>query len=107
MKKSTVINRLNKKLELQELIKTSDGVGGFLSEWKKIKDIWGSIEVISNTSNTTFNILEIKATHTIIVRKFNNINNNMRFIHKNSTYDIKYIDNLDNYFTEIICEKII
>lgn len=31
----------------------------------------------------------------------------MRFIHKNSTYDIKYIDNLDNYFTEVICEKII
>ena len=29
MKKSTIINRLNKKLELQELVKISDGVCGF------------------------------------------------------------------------------
>ena len=105
--KNNIINHLNKKLELQELVKVDDGVGGFISEWRKVKDLWGSIEIISNTTNTTFNILEIKATHTITVRKFNNIDNNMRFVHKNSIYDIKYVDNLDNYFTKIICEKII
>ncbi len=105
--KNNIINHLNKKLELQELVKVADGVGGFLSEWRKIKDLWGNIEIISNATNTTFNILEVKATHTITVRKFNNIDNNMRFIHKNSIYDIKYVDNLDNYFTKIICEKIV
>ncbi len=105
--KINFINKLNKKLELQELIKMPDGAGGFIQKWNKIKDVWGNIELVSNTTNTTFNILEIKATHVITIRKFNNINLNMRFIYDNSVYNIKYIDNLNKNFTEIICERII
>lgn len=101
------INNLNKKLELQEEYKTPDGIGGFVCEWKKVKNIWGNISVVSNNISTTYNILEIKATHVIIVRKLNNINNNMRFIYNSFIYNIKYINDLDNYYTEIICEKII
>lgn len=98
-------NDLNKKLELQESIKTEDGAGGFDIVWKKVKDVWGKIELLSNITNKNFDILELKATHLIVVRRLNNININMRFIYANKIYIIKYINNLDNYFTEIICEE--
>lgn len=101
------INNLSRQLELQELNKTSDGAGGYNTEWIKVKNIWGSIDLISNTSNTNYEILEIKATHIIIVRSLNNINNNMRFLYNDKVYVIKYINNLDKYFTEVICECII
>ena len=98
------INNLNKKLELQELIKESDGAGGYKTEWKTIKTIWGDIKLISNYTNTNYSMLELKATHIITVRSFNNINNNMRFIYNDNIYIIKYINDLNNNFTEIICE---
>lgn len=101
------INNLNKKLELQEEYKTPDEIGGFICEWKKVKNIWGSISLVSNNISTTYNILEIKATHIITVRRLNNINNNMRFIYNSFIYNIKYINDLDNYYTEVICERII
>jgi SPP1 family predicted phage head-tail adaptor len=100
------INELSRKLELQELGKTPDGAGGFLCEWVTVKYLWGNIQMISNTQNTKFSALEIKATHLITLRKTNVINFDMRFIYHNDIYNIKYIDNLDNYFMEIICEKV-
>ena len=36
--KINFINKLNKKLELQELIKMPDGAGGFIQKWNKIKE---------------------------------------------------------------------
>lgn len=98
-------NNLNKKIELQESIKVSDGIGGYIIKWIKIKNIWAKVELISNISNKNFDILELKATHLIVVRYLNSINNNMRFVYKNIIYNIKYINNLDNYFTEVICEE--
>jgi SPP1 family predicted phage head-tail adaptor len=101
------INEINRKIELQELRKTSDGAGGFISEWVTIKHIWGSIQIISNTQNTKFSTLEAKATHLITIRKNSIINLNIRFVYNNDVYNIKYLDNLDKYFMDIICEKVI
>lgn len=98
------INSLNKKLELQKFEKRSDGVGGIVGTWVKIKNIWGSIELISNKINNNYNMLEIKATHIIVVRSLNNINNNMRFIYNDNIFYIKYLNNLNNRFTELVCE---
>jgi SPP1 family predicted phage head-tail adaptor len=100
------INYLNRKLELQKFEKTQDGAGGFLGEWVTVKYLWGNIQMISNTQDTKFSTLEIKATHMITLRKINIINFNMRFIYNNDIYNIKYIDNLDNNFMELICEKL-
>ncbi len=98
-------NDLNKKLELQKIIKIEDGAGGFNVSWEKVKDVWGKVELLSNITNKNFDILELKATHLIVVRRLNNININMRFIYNDVIYVIKYINNLDNYFAEIICEE--
>ncbi|MDR2777554.1 MAG: head-tail adaptor protein, partial [Rickettsiales bacterium] len=77
------INELNKRLEIQELIKTPDGAGGFIGQWVTIGKIWGSIKMLSNVPNTTFNFLEIRATHLVVVRKPSIININMRFYYNN------------------------
>lgn len=99
------INSLNKRLELQKPIKETDGVGGYNITWEKVKNVWGSIDLISNISNSNYSMLEIKATHLIVVRYLNNINIGMRFLHNNKIFNIKYINNIDKNFTEIICES--
>ncbi|MDR1494929.1 MAG: phage head closure protein [Rickettsiales bacterium] len=100
------INELSKRLELQELVRTSDGAGGFTNHWETLKYVWGNIKILSNAQNSTFNLLEIKATHLITLRRPNIITTNMRFINNNDIYNIKYLNDLDNYFLEVICEKI-
>ncbi|MDR2778228.1 MAG: phage head closure protein [Rickettsiales bacterium] len=100
------INELNRRLELQELVKNPDGAGGFVGQWITVRNIWGNIKMLSNIPNTTFSFLEIRATHLITVRKHNNININMRFLYNNDYYNIKYLNNLDYYFIEAICDKI-
>lgn len=99
-------NDLNKKIELQELTKIDDGAGGFITEWESVKYLWAKVELLANLSNKNFEVLELKASHLIVVRKLNNIDNNMRFAYNDNIYVIKYINNLDKYFTEIICEQL-
>ncbi|MDR1425460.1 MAG: phage head closure protein [Rickettsiales bacterium] len=99
------INELNRRLELQELVRTPDGAGGFIGQWMTLRNIWGSIKMLSTVQNTTFNFLEIRATHLITLRKAGIITIDMRFVHKNDIYNIKYLNDLDNYFSEVICER--
>lgn len=98
-------NDLNKKIELQKMVKIEDGAGGFKVQWEKIKDLWAKVELLSNISNKNFDILQLKATHMVVVRRLNNIDSSMRFLFNGNIFAIKYINNLDNYFTEIICEE--
>lgn len=98
------INKLNKKIELQTLEKVPDGAGGFNTNWIKVKDIWGNIESINNINTNNYSMLEIKATHLITIRSLNNINKNNRLVYNNVIFTIKYINNLNNNFTDIICE---
>ncbi|MDR3078717.1 MAG: phage head closure protein [Rickettsiales bacterium] len=100
------INELSRRLELQELARVPDGAGGFEGQWKTLKHLWGNIKMLSSTQNSTFNFLEIKATHLITLRKQSGVTINMRFLHNNDIYNIKYLNDLDNYFLEVICEKV-
>ncbi|MDR1499177.1 MAG: phage head closure protein [Rickettsiales bacterium] len=99
-------NDLNRKVKLQQLTKTSDGAGGFITQWESVKDVWCKIELISNITNRNFGVLETGATHLVVVRRLNNIDKNTRFMYNNSIFNIKHLNDLDNNFTEIICEKI-
>ena len=103
--KSYKTNDLNKKIELQEMTKAEDGAGGFEVHWEKVKDLWAKVELLLNITNKNFDVLQLKATHLVVVRRLNNINTNMRFLYNGSIFSIKYINNLDNYFTEIICNE--
>lgn len=100
------INNLNRKLELQAQEKIPDGSGGYIAEWKRLKYVWGSIEALSNTMNTNFDMLEIRAGYSITLRKMNRVDSSMRFVYGGAIYSIKYINDLDSSYVEIICEKV-
>ena len=100
------INKLNKKVELQKLEKLPDGVGGFEVKWTKIEDLWVNIRLISNSINDRYDMLEVRATHIITVRKLNNIDKYMRFVCNDVVYAVKYVNDVGGGFVEVVCEVV-
>ena len=100
------INKLNKKVELQKLKKLPDGVGGFEVKWTKIKDLWVNIRLISNSINDRYDMLEVRATHIITVRKLNNVDKSVRFVCNDGVYVVKYVNDVEGGFVEVVCEVV-
>lgn len=100
------INKLSKKVELQKLEKTPDGAGGFGINWVKIKDIWANIELVNNTISNKYNMLEIKATHVVTVRRLNNIDKSVRFVCGDGVFVVKYVGEAVGGFVEVVCERV-
>lgn len=100
------INKLNQKAELQKLEKIPDGAGGFGVNWIKVKNVWIDIKLISNSINNKYNMLEIKATHVITIRKLNNIDKNVRFVCNDGVFVVKYVGEVVGGFVEVVCEKL-
>ena len=97
------INELNKKMDVQKEIKTSDGVGGFNCEWETIKSIWCKIEINNIQLNEKYKSLIKDSNYIITTRKLNGIEEGMRLVWCNKIFIIKYLDDSDKKFTKIFC----
>ena len=87
----------------------SDECGGQNIVWSLYKNIWGDIQPVSVVNDNSNYISETKITHKIVIRYFNEIDNNMRIIYNNRIFNIKYILNIkeQNKYLEILCEEIV
>ena len=65
------------------------------------------IELINNSIITNHEVVEGKNQLLITIRKNNDIDKNMRIVYNEIILYIKYIDNLNKYYTELYCEEII
>ena len=101
--------KLNKKLIFEKPNINSDECGGQNIVWSLYKNIWGDIQPVSVVNNNSNYISETKITHKIVIRYFNEIDNNMRIIYNNRIFNIKSILNIkeQNKYLEILCEEIV
>lgn len=86
-----IINRLNKRIEIQEKTIINDNQGGFIENWKTIMNIYAEIKPI-NTANEiqAENITNI-ITHIITVRYSKLIKNEHRIKYKDRIFYINGI----------------
>ena len=101
------INKMNKKISLEQNNRKSDEIGGFYNDWVLVKELWASIES-ENFENIYNNIkLETKISHKITIRYFNIVNNSMRIRYRDQIFVIKYIKNVDNKIYQVFVEEIL
>lgn len=97
------INELNQKIDIQEEIKTSDGVGGFISKWETKKNIWCKIELNNIQLEEKYKTLVKDSNYIITIRKLNSIKENVRIVFNKKIFLVRYIDDSDKKFTKIFC----
>ncbi|GMO59136.1 MAG: hypothetical protein Ta2D_04890 [Rickettsiales bacterium] len=95
------INRLNKKVSIQEKLSVSDGSGGFNTEWNLLKLVWAEVKTIYLDENFMANQNQNLATHIITIRYMPNINVNNRIMYKENIFNIIGITNKENRILEI------
>ena len=88
-------SHLNRKVELQELIKTPTNTGGFDQSWVKVADIWAKIKNTSGSELLHADQLGAVAFSDFTIRYRTNINEIMRLVYRGVNYQIRHINNLE------------
>ena len=107
MANDILIDRLNKRIEIQEKIKVPDTYGGFTETWTTLYTCWAEIKPTNTSNDFEANKISDKITYIITIRYTNNIKNNYRIKFNNRIFNIINIMNLmeNNKILEITTEE--
>lgn len=86
---------LNRKVELQQLIKTPTNTGGFTQSWVKVADLWAKIKNASGSEMLHADQLGATAFSDFTIRYRANINEIMRLVYRGTNYQIRHINNVE------------
>ena len=78
-KHSIDAGRLRHRLVLERQSETSDGCGGFTTDWELVASIWASIDPVTQSQNSTADALNSNRQHTIAIRWRSDCKPEMRF----------------------------
>lgn len=109
MTTQNIIDRLNKRITIQEKTITKDGFGGYQESWSNVKTLWAEIKPISNLDSFEANKIEEKITYIITIRYFESLTTLNRIKYDNRIFNIVGIINpLENNQTmQIEAEEIL
>ncbi len=109
MSEKKLVDRLNRRVEIQKKTNTEDGFGGFIEEWVKVKDVWAEIKPITIFENFEADRINEKITHTITLRYLSDLKNDNRIKYGNRIFNIKGIINIleENNTLEVKVEEVI
>jgi len=80
--------RLRHKVELQELLQFQDSNGDVTTEWQTIARPWAAIEPLSARDLIAAQAVQSEVRGKITIRRRENINASMRFLHRGMAYQI-------------------
>lgn len=103
----SLVNRLNKRVELQEKTKTFDGFGGYIEEWTTVQKLWAEVMPVDAIENFEANKIDEKISHIISIRYKNTISTHNRLKFNERIFNIRGIVNVneENRILEIKAEE--
>lgn len=107
MNEKNLIDRLNRRIEIQKKSNTEDGFGGFIEEWVKLMNVWAEIKPTTIFENFEANGTSEKITHIITLRYFSDLKTDNRIKYNNRIFNIKGIINLleENKILQVEAEE--
>jgi len=99
--------RLNKRINIEREIRSSDGAGGSNSTWSQIKSIFAEIKPVSGREVVNSQRLQAQLTHKIIVRFTTDIRPSDRIEYNGRFFNIRAIINVEeqNKWLEIMADE--
>ncbi|HSQ97991.1 MAG TPA: phage head closure protein [Rickettsiales bacterium] len=103
------IDRLNKRIVIQEKSNTSDGFGGYEESWSDLKTLWAEIKPISNFDDFEANQIGERISYIITIRYYDSLTTQHRIKYGDRIFNIIGIINpLENNQTmQIEAEEIL
>ena len=86
---------LNRKVELQQLVKTPTATGGFAQSWTSVAFLWASIKNTSGSELLHADQLGATSFSDFTIRYRTNINELMKIVYRGTDYQIRHINNLE------------
>ena len=86
---------LSRKIELQQLVKTSTATGGFTQSWTSVATMWAKIKNTSGSELLHADQLGATSFSDFTIRYRVNINELMKIVYRGTDYQIRHINNLE------------
>lgn len=83
--------KLRQRITIQRRDDSSSNWGG-TSTWGTYATVWASIENMRGKEGINLNRIRSESTHIIIFRYIAGVNNSMRIVFQNKTYDIVFVN---------------
>lgn len=101
------IGELKKRIVIETVTQTSDGIGGFTETWATFVSAWASINPMKANEVFWAGHLEHRVTHKIMIRYQSGVLPKMRVSFGGRYFYIKGVRNIDemNRFLELMCEE--
>lgn len=95
-------------VSVQRLTQSSDGEGGFTSEWKTEDNIWASVNPIRAIQQYQFKSINVDATHHVTTRGYTDINEKDRILFNERILEVLTIENIQERDFElfITCKEV-
>lgn len=85
------IAELRHRITFQQLVETSDGIGGKTTTWSNVATVWAKIETLSARERLFSQQLEFHKTHQVTVRKASEYTptNDMQILYNDRVFQVK------------------
>lgn len=99
---------LNKKIIIQDLVKTDDGAGGYSERFVDVSEAWAAIEPVSGQKKFVGMQLQSEITHQVTIRFIEDISFKMRVKFGTRLFMIRSIINPkeSNERLQLFCEEV-
>lgn len=84
----TMIGELNRRVILQDMVRTPDGAGGSEATWNAIAELWAKIRPRHAGEHLVADAVTSAATHMITIRYRNGLTPDMRFVAGSRVFEI-------------------
>lgn len=101
------IGQLRHRVEVQQEIRTSDGMGGFTVEWKKVATYFARVSPMRGEESLIHRQLQDRITHMVVMRWHPLVKASQRLVHNDRVFNIREVLNVDerNIKLELRCEE--
>jgi SPP1 family predicted phage head-tail adaptor len=86
---------LNRKIELQQLVKTPTATGGFTQSWVSVATLWAKIKNTSGSELLHADQLGATSFSDFTIRYRANINELMKIVYRGIDYQVRHINNIE------------
>lgn len=86
---------LRHKVEIQEMIRISDGGGGYEATWQTVAKVWANIKPLSGNETMAAMQLEDRITHDIVIRYRGGVTAAQRIKYGDRLFNIRSVINVE------------
>ncbi len=87
--------KLDRRITLQSIARTSDSQGGYTEVWSDIASVWAQIKPVKGYEKFQAMQNETPVSHDIIIRYRSGVTTKNRFTYDSRTFHIKEVLNVD------------